>query len=109
MYIIDFYIEYDDIHFGEKIGQGCYGTVHKGVSKGQTVTLKRINVPSDMDVAQLVAHSDEITALRYRNEQTHGITTYHFKPQAQTHFGLVFIQVGKGRKRMHGDSCILCL
>lgn len=66
---VGFIIEYNDIRFGDKVGQGCYGTVHK-VWKGETVAPKWINVPSDMVVAQIVAHSDEIAALSYCNEHT---------------------------------------
>lgn len=56
---------YKDIHFGNLIGKGCYGSVHKGLWEGQTVALKRIKVPSGTDAETVAAHSREIAALRY--------------------------------------------
>lgn len=56
---------YQEIQFGEVIGHGSYGTVHKGAWKGQTVALKRIKIPPGMDKTQMLANNREIAALRY--------------------------------------------
>ena len=58
-------MEYNKIQFGELVGRGSYGTVHKGVWKEQTVALKRLQIPPGMDKSQVVANSQEIAALRY--------------------------------------------
>ena len=47
------------------IGRGSIGTVYKGTWKGKKVALKKINIPSGVDRAEMVASSRELNALRY--------------------------------------------
>ena len=47
------------------VGRGSYGAVYKGLWDGKVVALKRIQVSSGEDRHNLVANSQEITALRY--------------------------------------------
>lgn len=56
---------YHEIQFGELVGRGSFASLHKGVWRGQTVALKRIQILSGMDKSQVVADSREVTALRY--------------------------------------------
>jgi len=62
---VDLSMEYHEIQFGELVGRGSFANVHKGVWRGQTVALKRIQIPSGMDKSQVVANSREVAALRY--------------------------------------------
>ena len=57
-------VPYKDIHFNELVGCGSYGTVHKGSFNGNVVALKRIPVPSGIDVQTIIADNQEIAALR---------------------------------------------
>ncbi len=58
-------VDYQDIQFGELIGRGSYGAVHKGVWRGNTVALKRIPITPEVDTSQVFASNKEIAALRY--------------------------------------------
>lgn len=40
MHYIGLSVDYQEIQFGELIGRGCYGSVHKGLWRGETVALK---------------------------------------------------------------------
>lgn len=56
--------DYKEIHFGEVVGRGTFGIVYKGAWKGQTVALKRIQIPPGIDKNQVLTNSREIAALR---------------------------------------------
>ena len=62
-------VDYQDIQFGEVIGRGCYGSVHKGLWGGETVALKCIRIPSAIGEAEILANNQEIAALRYGSSQ----------------------------------------
>ena len=57
--------------FDEVIGQGSYGTVHKGIWRGETVALKRLPVPSGMSTQHVLQHNKELAALRYEFVHLH--------------------------------------
>lgn len=65
MHYIGLSVDYQEIQFGELIGRGCYGSVHKGLWRGETVALKRIGIPPTIDKTQMLANNQEIAALRY--------------------------------------------
>ena len=46
--------DYQEIHFGEVVGRGTFGIVYKGAWKGQTVALKRIQIPPGIDKNQVL-------------------------------------------------------
>lgn len=41
--------DYKEIHFSEVVVRGTFGIVYKGAWKGQTVALKRIQIPPGID------------------------------------------------------------
>ena len=54
-----------EVHFGDIVGHGAYGTVHKGTWQGKMVVL-RISIPPGMDKTQMIASNQEIVALKYQ-------------------------------------------
>lgn len=42
-------LRFDDIKFGEKIGEGSFGQVFKGKLWGQEVALKRLRINGDVE------------------------------------------------------------
>ena len=51
------------LHFGEVIGRGSFGKVHKGTWKGLTVALKSITLPPGSD-SSLLPTPREVEVLR---------------------------------------------
>ena len=46
-------IPFEDLEFSVLIGKGTFGEVHKGMWKEQTVALKKLKLPPDVDVTTL--------------------------------------------------------
>ena len=46
-------IAFEELTFGNVIGRGSFGEVHKGVWNGTTVALKRIRFPSETQISSL--------------------------------------------------------
>ena len=58
-------VDIKEVHFGDVVGHGAYGTVHKGTWQGKTAVLKRISIPPGVDKTQIIASNREIAALKY--------------------------------------------
>ena len=64
-------VEKHELKFDEVIGQGSYGTVHKGIWRGETVALKRLPVPPGMSTQHVLQHNKDLAALRYEFVHLH--------------------------------------
>ena len=58
-------VDIKEVQFGDVVGHGAYGTVHKGTWQGKTVALKSISIPPGMEKTQMIASNQEIAALKY--------------------------------------------
>ena len=56
-------VDVTELHFGEVIGRGGFGTVSKGTWHGEDVALKRVRLPAGFDT-DTIADMNEIAVLR---------------------------------------------
>lgn len=82
-------VDIKEVQFGDVVGHGAYGTVHKGTWQGKTVALKSISIPPGMEKTQMIASNREIAALKYDKIMIFIIITIYHNSRLLEHPNLV--------------------